>query len=108
MAPAKDQGECFIILGIFLIAIGVIFGFVFILLAFGVFVIIIGVCFKSQQQQQAKTAEAQSAPQPVAQTAPQSAPLPAPAPINEVHQFCPQCGMRTTRKFCSKCGCEID
>lgn len=108
MAPAKDQGECFIILGIFLIAIGVIFGFVFILIAIGVFVIIIGACFKSQQNQQAKTTAAQSTPESVPHSAPLPVAYPAPVPIVEAHRFCPHCGMQTTRKFCSKCGYEID
>ncbi|MEE9574042.1 MAG: hypothetical protein V3W20_13390 [Candidatus Neomarinimicrobiota bacterium] len=95
----EKQATCFLVMGIVLAALGFYF-WVWFLMAIGGFLFIMGICLIIQLANKPKTTEAQPAAQPVAQ--------PAPAPINEAHLFCPHCGAKTTGKYCTSCGSEID
>ena len=106
MPQQQNQGQCILVMGIVLLALGVIF-WVWFLIGIGGFLFIIGICVISQQQK----AASQPAPQPVAQPAAQLAvqPVAQPAPQPHLEQkFCPHCGAKTSGDICSDCGSSID
>jgi len=99
MPQQQQQGPCMLVFGIVLMAIG--FVWFWPMMLFGGFLFIMGICIITQEANKAK---AQTTAEPAAQPAAQ----PAPAPVIEAHKFCPHCGAKTTGKYCTSCGAEID
>ncbi len=119
MVEQQEQGPCVLLfLAIVLGVLGFVFN-VWFLIGVGGFLFILGICLIIQEANKPKTTVAQPtsqpaqqpvaqpAPQPTPQPAPQPTPQPAPQPQME-QEFCPHCGAKTTGKYCTQCGSEID
>jgi membrane protease subunit (stomatin/prohibitin family) len=112
---SDDQGPCFIVIGIVIIAMSFIIWWNLFIFIMGVGFIMGGICL-SQQKVKRDTAASQTSTnqaQPAVQQTAPAAPAPAPAPPQPVIEpekakFCPHCGSPANENFCEACGAKID